>query len=67
MIATTINDDSVRIWDKNGNLLHVLQHCNRIINKIKGDYVELVFFSDDNRLATVANDGPVKIWDLKRK
>ncbi len=67
MIATTIDDYSVRIWDKNGNLLHVLQHCNRIINKIKGDYVELVFFSDDNRLATVASDNTVKIWDLKKK
>ncbi len=67
MIATTIisesGDGTVRIWDKNGNLLHTLQHGSRIKNNL----VYSVFFSDDNRLATASDDGTVKIWDLKKK
>ncbi len=50
------HDGSVRIWDKRGNLLQVLETSDQVLG--------LGISSDGTRLATIPFDGPVELWDL---
>ena len=54
LIATGAEDQTVRIWQADGKLLHILKHSGAVWR---------VMFSPDSRLLVAASlDGTVKIW-----
>jgi WD40 repeat protein len=52
------HDHSVRIWDSNGDLLHVIE--------TNGEVLGIGVSADSTRLATIPFEGPVELWDLVR-
>lgn len=56
-IASASDDKSVKIWNRNGKLLHTLKHDNR---------VNSVSFSPDGELiASASDDSTIKLWNYK--
>ncbi len=60
MLATVSDNNTIKIWQKNGSLKAVLiGHSNQIIN---------VFFSPESqRLVSVGDDNIIKIWQVDGK
>jgi WD40 repeat protein len=59
LIATGAEDQTVRIWQSDGTLLHILKHSGSVWR---------VMFSPDSRLLVTASlDGTVKIWMVDGK
>ncbi|BAZ20595.1 WD-40 repeat-containing protein [Kalymmatonema gypsitolerans NIES-4073] len=52
-IATTSDDETVKLWDISGQLLHTL----------KGQY-SVVFSPDGKTIATASDDKTVKLWNM---
>ena len=60
MLATVSDDNTIKIWQKNGNLKAVLiGQTNQIIN--------VTFSSDSQRLVSVSDDNTVKVWQVDGK
>ena len=60
MIATGSQDNMVKLWDNQGNILHTLEGHDASVSKVK-------FNPDDNALtlASVSWDGTIKLWSCK--
>lgn len=60
MLATVSDDNTIKIWQTNGNLKAVLRgQINQIIN--------VTFSSDSQRLVSVSDDNTVKVWQVDGK
>jgi WD40 repeat protein len=56
------HDTWVRIWDRNGNLVHAFQPAGA--DGFPSEVLGMGVSPDGTRLVTIPLDGPVKIWDL---
>ncbi|MGC9502989.1 toll/interleukin-1 receptor domain-containing protein [Baaleninema sp.] len=57
LIASASDDETVRVWKTNGEVLHILQH---------DDNVRRVTFSPDSQIvASASKDGTAKLWNAE--
>ncbi|MBO9201909.1 MULTISPECIES: 2OG-Fe(II) oxygenase [Niastella] len=56
IIATGGEDNKVKLWDFNGNLLTALEHQN---------FVQAIEQISDNKIISASYDGSIKEWDIK--
>jgi WD40 repeat protein len=54
LIASSSNDKTVKIWRRNGQLLHTLKHT--------GTVFRVVFSADNQMIATASLDGKIYLW-----
>ncbi|MEG4035808.1 AAA-like domain-containing protein [Microcoleus sp. S36b_A4] len=59
LIATASNDQTVKLWQLDGTLLHTLQH--------KGTVHAVSFSSDSQRVVTASLDGSIYVWNRQGK
>ncbi|MGB6297512.1 MAG: CHAT domain-containing protein [Rivularia sp. (in: cyanobacteria)] len=56
IIASTSNDNTVKLWDKNGKLLQTLKGHS-------GGVIGVAFSPDGKKIASASIDNTVKLWD----
>ncbi|MDC0835367.1 TIR domain-containing protein [Geitlerinema sp. CS-897] len=57
LLASASDDDTVRVWQRNGEVLHVFQH---------DDHVRRVAFSPDSKIvASASKDETAKLWNVE--
>ncbi len=54
LIASASKDQTIRLWSRDGKLLHILTGHGSAVNSVS--------FSPDNRLATGNADGTIQMW-----
>ena len=59
LIASASSDNTIKIWQRNGKLLHTLKH--------KDSVIDVAFSPQEDILASAAEDNTVKLWNADGK
>jgi WD40 repeat protein len=61
LIASASDDNTVRLWNRQGELLNTLEHEGEVRGEGKVNYV--AFSPDGNTIASASDDNTVRLWD----